>query len=167
MKILLSAVNAPGAWLIRFCTFGKFSHCDVFLDDETLMGAHMIGGVKKQAFKERLHQCSRVAIYRIEATPAEEAKVLAAAYSTEGARYDWLAIVGWFFRQNWDSRARWFCSEWLIWIFRAADIYIVAALAKVKRIVPQDIEISPLPQLVVYLKGKNSIRLWAQENGFG
>ncbi len=147
MKILLSTVNLPGAWLIRFTTFGRYSHCDVLLDDGTLIGATISAGVSRVPVGERLKKVTRIAVLEIEMTPGEEREVVSALRSQLNRDYDWLAVFGWLFRQNWDSRKSWFCSELVAWAFRQAQVHLVSKRALVKRVTPRDIYISPRCEL--------------------
>lgn len=166
MKLLLSATPQIGSYLIRAWTFGRFSHVDIFIDDETLLGAHLVGGIKKQLFRDRLKIASRIGVYEADLTRQQQRDVLRLARATEGLAYDYLAIFGFMLRKNWDSQRRWFCSEWVAWLFREAGYHLVAPDAKVKRISPRDIALSVALSQEVYEQGRNSVRSWARQQGW-
>lgn len=143
MIIVLSTSHKPASWLIRLMTFGEFSHVEVLMDAETVLGASMLAGVQRMPLTERIRKSSRYQYLEVKTTPDEERVVRAALDSQVGKGYDYWAVFGWALRQNWDTTDGWFCSELVTWAFREAGVHLVGQWAKVKRITPRDLFISP------------------------
>lgn len=59
------------------------------------------------------------------------------ALSQIGKGYDFLALVGWFFRKNWCNENKYFCSEFVTQALYNGDCWLFRKSAS--RITPQDL----------------------------
>jgi uncharacterized protein YycO len=112
MKVLFSASNKIGGYLIRLGTKSSWCHVDLLFDDGTLIGATG-KGVQKLTLQERLAD-KHIFRYRIDEIPLpyEESARLFAEQQV-GKPYDYTAVFAFAlpFRENWNQDNKWFCSE--------------------------------------------------------
>lgn len=141
--IQFSATRGPLSRLIRFFTWSEFSHVDVVLSSDFLLGAQW-DGVKVrppdyQAF-------SKTVRYTITLNAEVEQEVMAFLYAQLGKPYDKVAIFSFPFRKDWQDDGKWFCSELVAAAFAQAGVPLVHEAKN--RITPRDLTLSPLLTLV-------------------
>lgn len=102
--------------LIALGGAGDFSHCDIVLDDGTLLGARSdeVGGqpagvrIRPPNYvKTWTHQV----LVEIPCTDEQKAAALSFAHAQLGKPYDKLAIVAFVVGRDWRREDAWFCSE--------------------------------------------------------
>lgn len=109
MKLLFSRRRHLGSWLIRMVTWSEYSHVDLVLDDELLIGAIAGDGVVLGKVKERLAASSKAVVMKI---PVKEIEVSEAfAIGQLGKKYDWLGVIGIGLKRNWQEDDKWSCAE--------------------------------------------------------
>mgnify|MGYP000863110273 FL=1 len=111
MKVMYSRSNTIGSWLIRLCTFSKWSHVAVLIDEFSIIDSTAKYGGVKITSKEVFKSTYEFEVYDIE-LPDEEAAI-SFLFSQIGKKYDWTSIFGMIFQRNWQEDDRWFCSELL------------------------------------------------------
>jgi uncharacterized protein YycO len=112
IKILFSTQKDPVSWLIRFFTWNTYSHVDVVFRDHVI-GATAQEGVRVTTLREMKRKSSKWAIYEMEC-PKHHAFRDRIVSQIEKP-YDFLGILGFFVRRNWQQENRWFCSELVAW----------------------------------------------------
>lgn len=101
--------------LIAVAGAGDFSHVDLLLDDDTLLGArHDAVGGKPPGVQIRTRNYaswSKQVIIAVPCTTLQKATALNFATAQIGRPYDIVAILGFVAGRNWRDPAAWFCSE--------------------------------------------------------
>ena len=138
IKILLSTNNKLGSRLIRLGTWSKYSHCDVFTEDGSIIGAVPFKGVIEYDPTERLTDRHEVRIVN----NVDAVQVVSALRSQVGRAYDWSGVISIPIHRDWHSRDKWFCSELIAWAVERTGIQIIRKQSN--RITPQDLLDSPL-----------------------
>lgn len=142
VTLLFSTQKTLGSALIRFLTWSPYSHVDIVIG-ELVIGATASKGVKVSKLSTRLKNASKHAFYDIpDCEVASQVHDL--ALSQTGKGYDYMAIIGFFFRRNWEKENRWFCSELVAWCIQHAGYKLFNE--KLHRIAPRDLLI--LPKLI-------------------
>lgn len=109
MKLLFSRRWHLGSWLIRFITWSEYSHVDLVLDDNLLIGAIAGDGVVIGKINDRLAKSSKAVMMHI---PVKELDVSEAfAIGQLGKQYDWLGVIGIGLKRNWQEDDKWSCAE--------------------------------------------------------
>jgi uncharacterized protein YycO len=136
MKIILqfSTSTSIGSRLIDWFTWGNYSHVDIVLADGSWFGARS-DGVKARA----PYPVSKFMRMEVEAPDA----VLAIALLQEGKPYDFMAILGFIFKRDWQNDSKWFCSELVAWAFQEGGMHLINA-EHLNRVSPRDLMMSPL-----------------------
>lgn len=101
--------------LIALGGAGVFSHVDIVLDDEQLLGARsdVIGGklpgvqIRPANYAVWSHQV----VIAVPCTLEQKQRALDFARAQLGKPYDKLAIIGFLVGRNWRDEDAWFCSE--------------------------------------------------------
>jgi hypothetical protein len=125
----------PVSGMIRWFSHAAVSHVDMVLEDGSLFGAHLVGGVKRRA--PDYAPWSRVV--RVELmTPKAEA-VIAAALSQDGKPYDWRAILAFAFDRDWRACESWTCSELQAWALERGGFFLQPLILPASRITPGDL----------------------------
>ncbi|MDF2792325.1 MAG: hypothetical protein K0S85_78 [Pseudomonas orientalis] len=141
VQVLFTRRRMIGSLLIRGITWSAFSHVEIVLGDQVI-GANMFGGVTLVPLKERLEKSSYAALVRIPC-PVPGA-VQAAAMSKIGSGYDYLGLLGILFRsERWESKKRFFCSEFVAWAFNQANAPLLRPEVGA-RITPQHLWMLPI-----------------------
>lgn len=115
MYLVLCTAPNPGAWLLRFVMWSRWSHSAILDEDDqdgvvydsTLLG----GGVRATSMVDFLDHYPKNELRLIAVDPdrIDEARAWLAAQI--GKRYDWTALLSWIVRRNWQDEDSWFCSE--------------------------------------------------------
>jgi len=109
MKLLFTRRHHIGSWLIRMVTWSEYSHVDLVLDEDLLIGAIAGDGVVLAKAKDRLAISSRAVMMHI---PVKEVDVSEAfAIGQLGKAYDWLGVIGIGLKRNWQEDDKWSCAE--------------------------------------------------------
>jgi len=140
LTLQFSTTNGAGSRLIRFFTWSDFSHVDLVLANQDLLGARMSGGVRIRKGTERTF--SKVAQFGVHVPATIEEQVIAFLFGQIGKPYDWGAIFGLVFRRNWQKTDSWFCSELIAAAFQQAGFPLLRET--LNRITPRDLVMSPL-----------------------
>lgn len=123
--------------LIRWFTWGKWSHVAVRMPEGDVIEAHeFLGVVRRDVEYEDVQQVV------LEVTE-EQAKVFHDVLRSQvGKSYDWLAILGFLFRRDWQRDDYWICSELVAWALIKAGVNVI--LKKRWRVDPTDLYYSLL-----------------------
>jgi len=109
MKLLFTRRHHIGSWLIRMVTWSEYSHVDLVLDEDLLIGAIAGDGVVLSKAKDRLAISSKAVMMHI---PVKEVDVSEAfAIGQLGKQYDWLGVIGIGLKRNWQEDDKWSCAE--------------------------------------------------------
>lgn len=94
---------------------GPYSHVDIVLPDETLLGARddVVGGQPSGVHirPAGYETWERVARVHVECTEEQAAIAYAYAKAQLGKPYDSTAILAFIFNRDWKEEDSWFCSE--------------------------------------------------------
>lgn len=120
-----SASKVAGSKMIAWFTWADFSHVEVVFSTHTI-GSRFVGGVQEWPLGSKYRHVKDV---RIDVSQAFfdflEAQL--------GRKYDYLSILGFIFRRDWQEKRRWHCSE-LIASALVADNRLT--LANLNRVTP-------------------------------
>lgn len=95
--------------LIAFGGAGDFSHVDILLDDGSLLGARLEGGV---AIRPAGYEpWSKQVVIEIPCSGLAKDAALTFAHAQVGKPYDKLAIAAFVVGRDWREEGEWFCSE--------------------------------------------------------
>ncbi|WP_219097577.1 YiiX/YebB-like N1pC/P60 family cysteine hydrolase [Pseudomonas sp. UMAB-40] len=142
VQLLFTRRRMIGSLLIRGVTWSAFSHVEIVVGDQVI-GANMLGGVSLTPLKERLEKSSYAALVNIPCKDAQAIKQ--AALSMIGAGYDYLALFGLLMHsERFDSKARFFCSEFVAWAFEKAGSPLIRPEIT-GRVTPQHLWMIPAP----------------------
>ena len=100
--------NSLVSWLIRQVTWAEYSHVDLILPGEGLLGAQG-DGVKIRPFD--YCKPTKIAVGEIDWPPDVEAKFIAFARAQVGKPYDYSALWGNLLHRDWHDPRAWYCSE--------------------------------------------------------
>lgn len=139
LTLQFSTTNGPFSRVIRLFTWSDFSHVDLVVNSQDLLGAKLSGGVRIR--KAAAQKFSKVAQFGVHVSPAEEAQVIAFLFGQIGKPYDWGAIFGLIFRRDWQKAESWFCSELIAAAFQQAGVPLLRET--LNRITPRDLVMSP------------------------
>lgn len=106
--------------LIRWFTWGKWSHVAVRMPEGDMIEAReFLGVVRRNVKYEDVQQVV------LEVTE-EQAKVFHDVLRSQvGKPYDWLAILGFLFRRDWQRDDYWICSELVAWALIKAGVNVI------------------------------------------
>lgn len=130
--------------LIRWVTWGKYSHVAVILDDGRILEAwHEPNGVRWIEHLGEGHQPGTlVDVFTVPPLRVPLASMFAAEQMI-GARYDFLGILGFAFRRRLHVRGKWFCSEAAAHICWSGGVSLIRGVPEYK-ISPSLLASSPL-----------------------
>jgi len=136
--------SAPFAKLIRFWTWdSKFSHVE-FVFTEGYLGARPISGVRVRPFDYIKPKYQAFATVTLEDS-FEDSKMTQSvetfARSQIGKPYDYLGIVGFVIKHDFNDTHRWFCSALIAEAFEQAGCPLLD-LNQLDRISPRDLTLS-------------------------
>jgi uncharacterized protein YycO len=109
IQLLFTRRRHIGSWLIRFVTWSEYSHVDILLDGNYLIGAIAPEGVVVHKADYRLKTASKAVIMELPVSSKIEA--LEYARSQIGKSYDWLGVLGIGLHRNWQENDKWSCAE--------------------------------------------------------
>lgn len=134
LTLYLTASRTVGSFLIRAFTWSKWSH--VFIQDgDNAIEAHWMHGVRSVPLEEALRPAKRMA--KVQVAVKDEQAVLEAIRAQIGKPYDYLAIVGFLFRnRKWNEDDAWECAELIAHGFDKAGEPLFRS-DSVPRIVPE------------------------------
>jgi uncharacterized protein YycO len=138
-EIVLRFARARGLSSDAIAWFGHSwpSHVDSVLEDGSLLGARLEGGV--QVRPPGYATFSRVLVVRLPTSPA-----IAAAYydflsHQVGKRYDVAGIAAFVAGRNWRTPDSWYCSELVAAALEAAGYFAAPLATPSNRITPADL----------------------------
>jgi uncharacterized protein YycO len=140
--IKIRFVDGPGivSDFIKFWTWSEWSHVDVWTPNGWL-GARSNGGVQIRPWDYT--KVDKEEIRAITLDDATETNIMNWFHAQIGKPYDFLAIAGMPFRQDWRSDKRWFCSELVAAGFQQAGVELLD-VDHLNRVTPRDLYLSPL-----------------------
>lgn len=110
MFVVFGSARAPISLTIRTLTWSRWSHCGILgLNEEgepTVFESVEFKGVITTPLDEFMARYDRFEIGHIDAMVDWEF-----VYSQLGFKYDYLALLGYLFKQDWHDPLAWFCSE--------------------------------------------------------
>ena len=135
--VITSGEGASGA-LIRWWTWSWAAHAGFVLDDGTILDATPSLGV---AIHDMVagRVVRRYAV-RCPSGVAEDA--VEWARRQIGDPYDWSAICGMAWREDWHAPGKWFCSELVARAFEVVRFPLICS-AEMDRVTPRDLLLSP------------------------
>lgn len=131
LVIQFSSSTAFTSRIIRTICHSRFSHIDIVLPGEGLLGAsgpdadlHDIGGVRIRSFEPWPYEIKRTV--SIETDKADA--IITAWRSQIGKPFDDEAIHAFLaihpiYTRSWDALDKWFCSEGVIWACREGGLF--------------------------------------------
>jgi uncharacterized protein YycO len=109
MKLLFTRRRHLGSWIIRFVTWSEYSHVDLLIDNQSLVGAIAFDGVVLSNVEARLSKASKAVLMDIPVKDIELSKEF--AVNQLGKKYDWLGVIGIGLKRNWQEDGKWSCAE--------------------------------------------------------
>lgn len=134
IKIILSRHHTVGSLILRGFLWSRWSHVGI-IDGDEVIEAIAWKGVVCRSLKEMIEESSN---YEIREFNGDE-KVIQAARTQLGKKYDWAGVFGIAGRRKWQNAEAWFCSELAAWAFTASGFPLFRRDAF--RITPRDIDI--------------------------
>lgn len=126
MQILFGRSLHPSSLLIRLFTRSRYSHVAIVIDKGMVLEATAKDGVTLCLLSDFKRRYSQIEFATIDGDFEVGMKQL-------GKKYDWLSVVGIFFRKNWNNNNRWFCSEL---IAECSDVF---RRNRISRVTPEHI----------------------------
>lgn len=109
IRVLFVRHRSLASLAIRLFTFGRWSHVALLTDTGTVIDATAKHGVAERSLEDVLYNASDYDVAVLSFCAPHEA--LSWARAQIGKKYDWLALVGFYFRSDMQDQSRWFCSE--------------------------------------------------------
>lgn len=139
MRLVFTTGSGLGGAVTRWWTWGEEGHVAAEIEDGVYLDATPRLGVA-------IH-CGLDGDILAEFRPMVPHDVAEAAVDWAcdqvGRPYDWHAIYGMAFRQDWHDPRHWFCSELWAAAFEAVGVPLLNA-AHLDRVTPRDLRLSPL-----------------------
>lgn len=127
------------SWFIRFQTFGNYAHVGFLLPDGTTIEARSVKGV------HRGMKPKDAEVYEISGLTADQSgAIIREAMKRRGSKYDYLAVLRFVSRRNSERNGRWFCSELVLDVCRAAGVNLLHPRTHEWRVSPSILPMSPL-----------------------
>lgn len=123
--------------LIRWFTWSDWSHVELILSDNHVIGSTWKAGVRRTYMAEALAGVTKASIYAIECDEESAHVFTAAVLRQEGKPYDLGAVFGFVFRKNWQDVNKWFCSELIAYGAMRANISLLKQIPS--RVTPNDL----------------------------
>jgi len=106
-KVIFAKSYSPGGILLRLFLFSQYNHIAIEFSGQVYDATSH--GVVKQTREQFFGRYKRV--LEIEVTIPKGQKAVTWLEKQLGKRYDYLAVIAFPFRRNWQKENRWFCSE--------------------------------------------------------
>lgn len=144
--IQFSSSTAFMSRMIRTLCHSRFSHMDIVLPGEGLMGVSGkddsiadLGGVRIRPFEPWPYEIKRTITIKTDKADA----IIRAGRSQIGKPFDDEALHAFLsihplFTRSWDALDRWFCSEWGIWSCREGGLFPWKLCVPMNKIDPND-----------------------------
>lgn len=111
MKLILCKSPTVGSALLRWYMGSRWSHSAIYDEDEGVVydTTFWQGGCKSQPYFDfaKKYPDSREVSLLVVNKPEARAWL----QSQIGKKYDWTALLGIYFRRDWQEEDSWFCSE--------------------------------------------------------
>jgi len=136
--------------IIQFQTRSKYSHAACLLDDNSIIEAWHVGGVRhvKTLLTDHTPR-TPVDIYQITATHLQQEQFERFLFAQVGKKYDFRSVFRFLTKYPAVKNDKWFCSELVMTALEAADIYPLLRVP-VEDVSPAMLSYSPL---LGFLKG--------------
>lgn len=112
IKLVFSKNNNPGALMVRFGTWSKWSHVGLVVSQDGLdhvIDSRPFHGVKERPLSDFLNHAVSYEFKDVEVENA--AAGIAWARSQIGKPYDWGGVISFATHRDWAEENCWFCSE--------------------------------------------------------
>lgn len=137
IKLLFTANHSPFSYAIRVATWSPYSHVDVVLDHDLVVGATVRHGVSLRHIDDVLEASSKHLFVELDAPESVKCRVL----SQLGKPYDLPGLFGFLTKRDWQIEDRWFCSELVAWALEREGVRLFNE--KHWRVTPRDLLIAP------------------------
>lgn len=145
MMLRFSRGTGVAGWIVRTATWSWCAHVGLKLADGLVLDATPEFGVSIREAQDdastRYFRVGRAPQSRLDVV---EYHAVQWAKLQIGRPYDWTAIYGMGFRQDWHRDDKWFCSELVEGAFSNAGMPLVQDGGLLDRITPRDLLLSPL-----------------------
>ena len=129
--------------LIRWFSHGPYTHVDVVLPEQKLLGARsdcpVNGKTGVQARPENYAKFVHVRRVKLSVTPSQEVLFYSFLKRQIGKPYDWRAILAFVFDRNWRNADAWYCSELVAAALEYAGVIPAYIYAPANKITPDDL----------------------------
>lgn len=109
IKLVFSKNNNPGALVVRFGTWSKWSHVGIVIDDTTVIDSRPFHGVQERPLVDFLDKAAEYEFKQVEVESA--ANGIAWARTQIGKPYDWGGVISFAAHRDWSEEDCWYCSE--------------------------------------------------------
>lgn len=134
--------NKLGSRAIRVVTWSEWSHVEILTDRGTVIGANIPVGVVEVPLEERLSRCTEYAMARVPITPLQRVILFDWLRGQIGRPYDYVGLVSFFAKRDFNDDSSWFCSELVAAAFEHAASPLFRP-GSTYRVTPQDIFMLP------------------------
>lgn len=137
LRLQFSCEGGAFSTLIGWFSHSQFAHVDLALDDGSLIGARLKGGVQRRpAGYANFARTKAIEI-------AVENDAAAAAFEflngQIGKPYDWTAIAGFAAGRDWRDADSWFCSELAGRVCEIANVFRTPLCVPTNKLTPGDL----------------------------
>lgn len=139
MYVAFCTNNKIHSFFIRWFTQSRYSHVALVKNNEVI-DATFRYGVKKRQLLDLKTSYSLIEFREV--PNLDEEKAWKFAENQIGKPYDWLSILGIFFRRKWTSDISWFCSELIACSLFEGGVTVIRKQAN--RVTPENLLNSPL-----------------------
>ena len=145
VQLIFSTRKGIFSKLVRFITWSHYSHVDMIVGGDHIIGASVLHGVEEVSLAYRKSVSHRWVIGEVPTIAAEDDdNIYRALKSQVGKPYDWFGILGFLFHRDWQNEDRWFCSELIAWAFDKVGTRILADSVRKSRVSPEHLLMSPM-----------------------
>lgn len=128
MKVKVAFYKGKGSWkngVIRWWTKSKYSHAELVMPDNFTWIS--ISPLLSSKVQSRINTDFNPEIWELVSidVSAEQVQVINDFFEeTKGCKYDWIGmILSQFLPCKIKHRHRWYCSEWIAYALRIADVF--------------------------------------------
>ena len=132
LQLFFSNTRSLASYCVRFATWGEYGHVGLYRDDTIIEANSTLNKVVCRSFEPSEYSQFVIKEYDIPAKPVWDI-----ISSQIDKPYDWSAIYGFLFRQDWQSPDKWFCSELVEWGCNSIGYSMINK--KSWRVSPQDL----------------------------